>query len=253
MGCGVATNSQGSTAISAGGSSSISASPIAAVGGVPASSSYASGTVLQPYSSAQADPYSGLPAPVVPSPCNKSVSVSPSQTTTIKNPTGVACFTDINIKGTATFDPGVYYIDAGTFTAGSQSIISGDGVTFILTSSTASTNPSSVATLTVNGGATINLTAPGSGTYSGVLFYQDRLAASGTINKMNGNASSLIQGSLYFPSQTLQFNGTSGMNTNCLQLVAKDITFIGNTSISNVCPSNAGTPTITGVHIRLVA
>jgi Flp pilus assembly protein TadG len=252
MGCGVATNSQGSSAVNAGGSSSVQASPIAAVGGIPASNNYASGTALQPYSSAQADPFAGLPTPVVPGGCNKQVNVSPNQTATVKNPTGVACFSNIDIKGTVTFDPGVYYIDAGQFSAGSQSVISGDGVTFILTSSTASTNPSSVATLNMNGGATINLTASRTGTYAGVLFYQDRRASSGT-DIVNGNSSSAFQGSFYFPSQQLQFNGTSGMTTNCLQLIARDVTFIGNTSISNVCPPDAGTPTITGVHIRLVS
>jgi hypothetical protein len=251
MGCGVASNSQGSTAVNAGGSASITASPIAAVGAIPASSNYTSGTTFEPYSAAQADPYAGLPTPTVPGGCNSKLSVNPNQTVNVSNPTGVACFTDMNIKGTVTFDPVVYYIDAGQFNLGSQAVVSGSGVTFILTSSSAATNPSSVATMNINGGATLNLTAPNSGTYSGVLFYQDRLGSGSTTNLLNGNSTSKLQGAVYFPSQTLEFNGTSGMTTNCLQLVAKDVIFTGNTSISNVC-SNSGMPNITGVHIRLV-
>jgi hypothetical protein len=106
--------------------------------------------------------------------------------------------------------------------------------------------------MNVNGGATLNLTAPNSGTYSGVLFYQDRLGSGNTTNLLNGNASSVIQGAIYFPSETLQFNGTTGMNTNCMQLVSKDVVFTGNSTITNVC-SNTGMATITGVHIRLVS
>jgi hypothetical protein len=252
LGCGVVTNSQGSSAVSAGGASSIHASPVAAVGGIPGSGSYASGTELRPYTSAQADPYAALPLPNPPSGCNKQLSVAPTKTAFVDNPTGVACYSNIDIKGDVTFSPGVYYIDGGQFSAGSQSVISGDGVTFILTSSTAAVNPSSVATMDINGGATIDLTAPGTGTYAGILFYQDRRASAGTTNTMNGNSNSSLQGALYFPSQQLLFNGTSGMSTNCLQLVARNITFVGNTSISNVCPSDSGTPKITGVHIRLV-
>jgi Flp pilus assembly protein TadG len=253
LGCGMVTNSQGSTAVSAGGSSSISASPVAAVGGIPPSGNYASGTTLQPYSIAQADPFRDLPTPVLPSGGCSALNVQPNRTANITNPTGVACFSNIDIKGAAHFDPGVYYVDGGTFSAGSQANISGEGVTFILTSKNATNNPGSVATVKINGGATIDLTAPGSGPYSGVLFYQDRRASNGATNLINGNSSSRLQGAFYFASQTVEFNGTAGMNTNCLQLVAKNVVFTGNSTISNVCPSDSGTPTISGVHIRLVS
>ncbi len=253
LGCGVAANSQGSSAISAGGSSSVTASPIAAVGGIPASNSYASGTSFQPYSIAQADPFANLPTPEVPSGCNSKISVKPNQNVHITNSSGVACYSDISINGKVTFDPGVYYIDGGQFNLGSQANASGSGVTFILSSSSAAIDGTSVATLNINGGATLNLTGPSSGTYSGVLFYQDERASSNNVNFLNGNSASTIQGSIYFPSQTLEYNGTSGINTNCMQVVARNVIFTGNSTISNVCPSGSGTSTLTGVHIRLVS
>src|SRR6476469_1954432 len=49
LGCGMITNSTSLSAAVATGSSSVTASPIAAVGGIPASSHWASGTVLQPF------------------------------------------------------------------------------------------------------------------------------------------------------------------------------------------------------------
>lgn len=251
LGCGMATNSQGSTAVYASGSSYVSASPVAAVGLIPLSNNFASGTVIQANSMAQADPFANLPTPSLSS-CANQLTVAPNQTASISNPTGVACYSGMNIKGTVTFDPGIYFIDAAAMKIGSQAQISGNGVVFILTSTTAASNPSSIATLEIDGGATVDLTAPTSGTYAGVLFYQDRRALSGSTNFVTGNSSSTLQGSIYFPTQDVQFTGNSGMNTNCVRIVSRTVTFIGNNNISNVCPANSGTPDMTGVRIRLV-
>ena len=129
-------------------------------------------------------------------------------------------------------------------------MVNGAGVTIILTSNSASTNPSSIATVDINGGATMNLSASTTGTYAGVLFYQDRRALDSGSNKVNGNASSAFQGAFYFPSQAVEFSGTSGMSTDCVKLVSRRVTFIGNSSIANNCPGYI--PKITGTRIRLV-
>mgnify|MGYP000505843632 CR=1 FL=1 len=257
LGCGVATNAQGSTAVYAGGSSTVTASPVAAVGGVPTSNNYATGTVYQPYSMAQTDPLSSLPTPSLPN-CSGQLSVSPNQTRNINNSGGVSCYRGMDLKGTVNFAPGIYYIDGGSINVGSQATITGSGVTFIFTSSTADTNPASIATLNINGGATLNLTAPGSGTYASVLFYQDRRAlhssnGNSTTNFVTGNSSSILQGSVYFPQQSVQFTGNTGMNTNCVNIYAWDVTFTGNSAISNVCPSNSGMQPVSGVQVRLVS
>ena len=251
LGCGMATNSQGSTAVSAGGGSTINASPISAVGGIPASTSYVSGTVLQPNSMPQADPFSGLPTPSLPS-CSAQLSVAPNATRNISNPGGVSCYRGMDLKGTVNFASGIYYIDGGVMSFGAQADVTGTNVVFILTSATASSDPTSVATLSMTGGATVNLTAPTTGTYAGVLFYQDRRASTAYWNYLTGNSSSLIQGAIYFPRQLVQYTGNTGINTNCMQLVAKNVTFTGNSAISNVCPPGSGGSGISGRQIRLV-
>lgn len=252
LSCGMATNSTSPTgAISAGGSSSINASPVAAVGYIPASGNFASGTVINSYAVPQRDPFIALPTPSVPSGCSSMLNSSPNSTISVSNPTGVACYQGMNLKGTVTFDPGIYYIDGSSFTTGSQAVVTGYGVTFILTSSIASSSGTSVATLNLGAGSTLNLTATTSGTYGGILFYQDR-RASGYVNGAGGNASSTFQGAFYFPSEELDFNGTAGMNTNCVQMVASTIQFIGNASITNVCPAGSGASSFTGTVIRLV-
>ena len=248
FGCGLATNSRSTTAVTAGGSSSVTATPLAAVGGLSSSSNYTGTTQLLPYSLPQPDPFATLANPTPTGTAYGAVTVAPNSTQALQP--GV--YSGLNIKGTANLSPGVYYIDGGSLSFGSQAVVAGDGVTFVLTSSTAATAPSSIATLSVNGGATVQLTAPTSGTYKGLLFYQDRRAQDSGSNTLNGNASSKLQGAVYFPSQAVDFSGTSGMTTDCLQLVALRLTFIGNTSVSNTCPAASGASSFTGVQVRLV-
>lgn len=252
LGCGVIANSRSNAAVTAGGSAIVAADPVAAVGGVPASGAYAPGTLLLPHSLQQPDPFAGLPDPVVPSPCSPRLSVSPTQVHIVApNASGVYCYRGMDIKGTVTFAPGVYYIDGDNLDFGAQSIVNGTGVTFILTSSNAASNPSSIANIRINGGATMNLSSPTSGTYKGVLMYQDRRAPFGD-SHINGNSVTRFEGAFYFPSRQLTFNGTTGMLTQCIQLVGRRLAFSGNGAIQNNCPTNGGGRAIQAMRVRLV-
>ncbi len=248
LGCGMATNSTSATAVAAGGASTVFASPISAVGGIPQSTNYAPGTQLIPFSVAQPDPYSALPNPG-PFGTAQNGSVNSNQTATL-NP---GTYRSLDLKGRVTLNPGTYLVDGGNVSIGSQANVTGNGVTIILSSKTAATNPGSIGQVDIKGGATLNLKAPSSGTYKGILFYQDRRAlASNQTNKINGNSSSTLQGAIYFPGQEVEFLGTTGMNTKCVQLVALRITWSGNSSIENVCPSGSGSQAFVGTAVRLV-
>ena len=267
LGCGMITNSTSLTAAVATGSSDVNASPIAAVGGIPASTHWAEGTVLQPFTMAQADPFANVPAPTVfpTSNCPNYRVNNPNDTDAFDasdaNVSGLAsgtyCVGSMTLNGTTTFPANsTIIIDGGQLSIGAQAHVSCTGCTFVLTSRTASTNPSSIGNVNVNGGAELNLTAPSTGTYAGLLIYQDRRAQDGTNasqqNTMNGNSSSFFQGAFYFPSQQVTYNGTAGMSTNCMQLVARRVLYSGNMHISNTCPSNSGKPDFTGKKVRLV-
>ena len=96
------------------------------------------------------------------------------------------------------------------------------------------------------------MTAPDTGTYKGIVFYQDRRATSDNNITINGDSNSKYQGAFYFPKADVTFNGNAGMNTNCMQIVGKDVAFTGNSSINNVCPANSGSGSFTGQKVRLV-
>jgi Flp pilus assembly protein TadG len=253
LGCGVATNSRATAAVACGGSTRVVASPIAAMGGVPTCSGYTTGTKLMPYSAKQADPFAGLPLPDISGmDCTQQIKIQPNDPLTTKQP---GCYKDMDIKGKVNLAPGTYYINGATggFSAGSQAVISGTGVTLIFTSKTP-TISSTIATISsINGGAQLNLSAPKTGTYGGVLMYQDPRATIGNTIQINGNSATSYEGGFYFPKAYMTFNGTTGMNTQCLQLVARRLSFSGNSSVTNTCPSDTKSGAFDATFVRLVA
>jgi Flp pilus assembly protein TadG len=242
--CGMASNSTSANAVTAGGSSDIIASPIMAVGGVPASSRYRTGTVRIPYSVAQRDPFAALPSDIaMGSAKNGDVGSNKSKDLT------PGTYSSFKIQGEAKLAPGTYILKNTDFSVGAQGSVIGDAVVIVLTG----TPPNNIGQAKVNGGAKLSMTAPTSGTYKGVLFYQDRDANdSNQSNKINGNSSSTLQGAVYFPSQEVEFTGTSGMNIKCIQLVARRLDFSGNSTVTNVCPAGSGASSFKGSAVKLV-
>ena len=256
LGCGMITNSISVDAAIATGAVNIDADPVAAVGGI-GGDQWGTGTTLLPFTLAQADPFQDI-YPPVPSGTCPSLTVGSNVTTHIANTTGTACFGGMSLNGTVTMDPGIYLIDAGDFSIGSGANVTCNGCVFILTSRTADTNPSSVGSVTMNGGPQLNLTAPTSGTFANILFYQDRRArslqgANPISNKINGSATSILSGAFYFPRQALDLNGTAELTINCGQFVARTVTFSGSGGIDNSCAAGYGGSSIKGLHVRLVA
>lgn len=128
------------------------------------------------------------------------------------------------LKGNKTLSAGVYVID-GDFKINSGANVTGTGVTLFFKNN---------ATADFNGNATINLSAPTSGSYKGMLFWGDDANTSGT-SKFNGTASSKFTGALYFPGQNVEFLGNFSGNNGCMRVVAKTIKFTGSSSMNTNC------------------
>jgi len=256
LGCGMITNSTSMDAAIAFGASQVDASPIAAVGGIDASDNWGSDTQLLPFTLAQDDPFADVDANA-PSTCvpGGSLTVNPSATAA---PAAGSCYTSITVKGTLTLPDGPLYVSGGDFKVNSGATVtsttggSSGGSTIVLTNvSTSST--ATIGNMDLNGGATLNLTAPSSGNFEGIAVYQDRRAANcSNCNKINGNSSTFFQGAFYFPKQEAQFNGTAGMSSACMQLVARRVTFTGTSGITNTCPAGSGSGSFEGRSVRLV-
>jgi hypothetical protein len=149
-------------------------------------------------------------------------------------------YCSITIDGLASdqvvFSPGVYIIggpSAGCSTVSlnipGNDTISGTGVTFYFTNK---------STLNMRGTPTVNLTAPdSSGTYPGILMYQDPNDTTGP--SLGGNNGSNYNGALYFPKDQLSFVGVNS-SINVAVVVSASIVFNDNHTVN--LKGNAGLP-----------
>jgi Putative Flp pilus-assembly TadE/G-like len=98
--------------------------------------------------------------------------------------------------GSLSLNPGTYILDGIGLQMNSGSI-SGNGVTLYIAQ----------GGVQFNGANSVNLVAPTTGTYAGILFYQNSTDA--TAATINGGSGSAFQGALYFPDSTVQLNGSN--------------------------------------------
>jgi hypothetical protein len=246
LSCGMKSNCTGTDCVTSGGSSSITAAPIAAVGGLKGNSNnFVQPTTLQPYSAAQSDPFSYLPDPAAsdaPGGCSGTLTES-----TVFTAAQTQCFLNADVSPSATLN-----IPSGKtiMIYGGDIDFKGDvnatNVTFVMTGA-----GGAAGDLKINSQANLNLSAPSSGTYKGVLFYRDRRATNLEM-KINGGASSKLTGALYFPTSDITYAGHSSMNVQCLQMVGQILKFRGSAGITNTCPAGGGSQAFQQTVVRLV-
>jgi len=92
------------------------------------------------------------------------------------------------------------------------------------------------STVSMNGTASVKLSAPTSGTYSGVLFYGDRTGTTAQ-STFNGTADSLLTGAIYFPKQQVNYLGNFSGIGGCTQVVADTLQWSGNATVNQDCTS----------------
>ncbi|MDC0887311.1 pilus assembly protein TadG-related protein [Altererythrobacter sp.] len=254
MDCGLASNSN----LSATSSDPIIAGALSAVGAISQGGNIDSDTAINEGVAPIADPFAGkLPTPDAQSSCAPNSWPLVKSDWTINPALHGNCFEGLQInKGvTVTLMPGTYLIGEKGISVAGGATLKGAGVTLIFTSTASPFNSGKVGSFNAAGSSTIQLSAPTSGTYEGVLMYQDPRTPDDNKNwlKITGNSSSNFEGAIYAPSVGVKFTGNSGMNTNCMQIAALYASFEGNTDVTNTCPSGAGAAAFGGGGtVRLV-
>ena len=151
------------------GSSQINAAAISVVGGISITGTSTTTPAASVGTPVVADPLASLAAPT-PASCatHPTLYNAPNGTSTLLP--GTYCG-GISVGGIAnvTFSAGLYIINGGGLSFGNSAIATGNNVTFFLTGTNAN-----YASVTASGASTVTLSGPTSGTYQGVLFYQDR-------------------------------------------------------------------------------
>lgn len=233
--CGVVSDSSDALSISVSESANIVASSIETVGSVFTDNS---GSKLTPAALTGivpvSDPLSWLTPPsYTASSCTadplthhgnggSTYSVGPGSANSTTQNGNTVCYTSLTLgvnADTVTVNPGIYVI-TGPLTFASGTTLGGSGVTFYLTGT---------GQVNIGNGATFNFSAPTSGTYNGILFYQNRsdvLPAT-----IEGGANSTINGILYLPGALLTIGNGSTSAVNA-QIVAASVAMVGGSKLT---------------------
>lgn len=217
--CGIFVNSNDSQAARTTGSATVTAPSIDVVGNYTGN-----GFSPAPRSGASqlGDPFAELPMPTVGS-CNYT-NKKVSGTATLSP--GVYCGgLTINAGAKVTLNPGVYVVRGGGITINGTAAVAGDGVTFFNTGGGSYSHD----VITINGGASVTLTAPASGATKGMLFFDDRNygAKGGKKHTLNGGSNVNLSGAMYFANTDLHLAGNFTGDGNKMILAAKNITING--------------------------
>lgn len=242
-GCGLVSNSNSSDSLSISGSAVLSAHCVGSAGGI---STTSTGIALTDCSAPRlnmlpvTDPYAGVPEPGVSGPCKTPNNLGGASTSVYDITEGRYC--GLSMKRTVNLAPGLYIIDGGDLEISSSAVINGTGVTFFLMNG---------ARLNINGAAAIDLSAPTSGTYSGMLFFGDRSGAPAS-NVLNGSAGSVLNGATYFPNDHLEIRGSNSVGAGCTQFIARTLDLSGASGAGIDCSTSGTKPLDVMGKVRLV-
>jgi hypothetical protein len=164
--------------------------------------------------------------------------------TTVNIPAGIYCG-GISISGSVTsviFGSGQFVLVDGGLSINGSVAVSGTDVTFFNTY----TSLNKYGGISISGSGTVTLRAPTTGTYAGLLFYQDPTVtwAANNGSSIAGAANSVYDGIIYFPTTDLTYSGNSSTSSTGTDGYT---TLIGyNVKIAGTAQINSDYSTLTG-------
>ena len=137
--------------------------------------------------------------------------------TTILNP-GVYCQgISMTSSAQAMMNPGIYIMRGKGIQLESSTVLEGTGVMIYLTDGGYEYNP-----INFQSSTEVRLSAPTTGPYAGILFYQDPNAGMDEdVHSFESSSNSYLEGALYFPTQVLQYLSSSTLQANYTIVVAR--------------------------------
>ena len=217
-GCVIASNALSDTSIYSQGASSVTAPCLFAAGGISLSGQATMTGCSAPRANQLpfTDPYRDLVIPTA-GPCSNPP-YKPGRT---------YCGNQ-RINRDTHFAPGVYIFSGGEVRVNAGAALNGQDVTLVFVNG---------AYMHFNGNTEINLSAPTTGPYAGIVMMGSRNSPGRRI-VLNGSASSQLTGTLYFPVDDLSYIGNFSGVDGCLQIVASTIAWNGNSSVSVDCSAH---------------
>ena len=241
--CGIASNSTSPTGLQLLNNAAI-AGPVAVAGSQYALSNNATlgGNVSE--GSVTVDPYASV-QPTPPTTCETGQTTSAMNQVTVNLIPGRFCSgLDFMNGATVNMAPGTYYIDS-QFTFMNNAVLNATGGVSIVFDSDFAMN--------VGNNAVLNITAPTSGSLTGIAMMGPRNGSTSTNQVFSNNAVLNVDGALYFPSQTVTIeNNGSTSSSACTQVIGDMVSLSNNVNLPSNC-SASGYPQINQVlKVQLV-
>ncbi len=119
-----------------------------------------------------------------------------------------------------TFEPGLYCVYGANGLQSNGGTLTGDGVTFYLTS----------GPIEIQGNPLVNLNAPTGGDWAGMLFYLSPSNPNGVI--LTGTADTLYTGTVFAPNAPISMSGDTGTVGFHTQVIGRTVEVGGNATLS---------------------
>jgi len=229
-GGGTNTNTTSSNAVQIGGSGQLTATFHRVTGGVSASDAGRMSPAPVTSVAAAADPFASLAGP-----STTGVPVFGGQTitnaTVTLSPGVYSGLVTVGSNGIARLNPGKYIFRAGLTTTSSGSLVLAGASGVLLYNANASYPAAggSCGNLSLAGTGTMTLAASRTGSYAGMLVFQDRSCTNGAALTVRTGTS--LGGTLYVPAATLTISVASNV-TIASQIVADRLTLNGNNTLT---------------------
>jgi hypothetical protein len=240
--CGLAVNSTSSTALTLTNSSTIYG-PVTVAGGWSLTNSSAIyGSPAKEYASVTANPYANVQVGTPPACTSQSGTVTNSASANL-NPGHFCSGWSFTNSATVTLAAGTYYVDSQLTVANSSTLTGTAGVTIIVNGNYA---------INIANSTTVTLTAPTSGTYSGIVLMSSPTATSSITQSFVNSSTLKILGAVYFPNQIISYSNSSSVPaTPCTQIIGRIIQIQNSVDLNNSC-AGTGTSPIGGGASTLV-
>jgi hypothetical protein len=175
------------------------------------------------------DPLASLTMPSVANHCDHTNYSLGSTSATISP--GVYCGGIRTSSSHLTLNPGIYILNGtngGKSLSIDSSTVTAPGVVFFITGQ----NGYTAGPISVTGSSILNMSAPTTGTYRGILFLQDRSTTYAGSNVFDGSSGGTTSGTFYFPTTKLTITGTSSTSTK-MAYVANTLEVDGSSSLTS--------------------
>ena len=240
--CGLAAMSCDENAISIDGSATIETQSIAACGTISAPEEL--DDVVVEGVQGMFDDYADLPTPQADNNTVKTLQCSGKGNKKYAYPTA-GVYNNFVVSCDTTLGSGVYVIDGGTLDLTANADVTGNNVMFVLKNGAniklGGHGNNNIMNLTPMQAADFVGTANAAWAdrYQGILVFEDKnnkKNGSDITHIINGNANTVMEGSIYLPVNKLRVNGTANINSQCLLISAYEITVLGNAYLETLCP-----------------